>query len=91
MFTTNSTVIQLPLRAGTRRSSVAGDSDLRLPTDCDPETLHPYFRELLDRPARAPARAVIREIGPCLTPNDPDLVNEFQNKGFDQRLWEIYL
>lgn len=64
---------------------------LRLPIDCDPETLHPYFRVLLENPGREPARAVIREIGPWLTPNDPHLVGEFQNKGFDQRLWEIYL
>jgi hypothetical protein len=64
---------------------------LRLPTDADPATLHPYFRELLESPARAPGRAVVKEIGPWLTPNDPHLVQEFQNKGFDQRLWEIYL
>lgn len=64
---------------------------LRLPTDCDPETLHPYFRQLLETPPREPARAIIREIGPWLTPNDPHLVREFQNRGFDQRLWEIYL
>ncbi len=64
---------------------------LRLPTDCDPAALHPYFRQLLQSPARAPGRAVVREIGPWLTPNDPHLVKEFQNKGFDQRLWEIYL
>jgi len=64
---------------------------LRLPTDYDPNSLHPYFRELLERPSRAPGRAVIKEIGPWLTPNDPHLVQEFQNKGFDQRLWEIYL
>jgi hypothetical protein len=31
---------------------------LRLPTDFDPDELHPYFRQLLDQPARAPARAV---------------------------------
>ncbi len=64
---------------------------LRLPTDADPAKLHPYFRVLLEDTSRAPARAVIREIGPWLTPNDPHLVEEFQNKGFDQRLWEIYL
>jgi hypothetical protein len=64
---------------------------LRLPTDYDPKTLHPYFRELLESPGRAPGRAVVREIGPWLTPSDPHLVQEFQNKGFDQRLWEIYL
>ena len=64
---------------------------LQLPTDCDPETLHPYFQLLLEDPARAPGRAAIREIGPWLTPRDPHLVSEFQKKGFDQRLWEIYL
>ncbi len=64
---------------------------LRLPLDCEPSTLHPYFRQLLEVPAREPGRAVIREIGPWLTPNDPHLVQEFQNRGFDQRLWEIYL
>lgn len=64
---------------------------LRVPTDCDPATLHPYFRILLDDPARAPARAVVREIGRWLAPNDPHLVHEFQTNGFDQRLWEIYL
>ena len=64
---------------------------LRLPTDFDPTALHPYFRVLLESPAREPARAVVREIGPWLTPNDPHLVEEFQRKGFDQRLWEIYL
>lgn len=64
---------------------------LRLPTECDPNTLHPYFRQLLETPAREPARAIIREIGPWLTPNDPHLVQEFQTRGFDQRLWEIYL
>lgn len=64
---------------------------LRLPTDVDPAKLHPYFRILLEDRSRAPARAVIREIGPWLTPNDPHLVEEFQRKAFDQRLWEIYL
>lgn len=64
---------------------------LQLPTDHDPETLHPYFRALLESPAREPARAVIREIGPWLAPSDPHLVGEFQTKGFDQRIWEIYL
>lgn len=64
---------------------------LRVPTDYDPKTLHPYFRLLLEEPGRAPGRAVIREIGPWLAPDDPHLVSEFQNKAFDQRLWEIYL
>ena len=49
---------------------------LRVPPGTDPEKLHPYFRELLERPSRSPGRAVIREIGPWLTPKDPHLVEE---------------
>jgi len=64
---------------------------LRLPSDVNSNKLHPYFRILLEDKARAPARAVIREIGPWLTPQDPHMVEEFQKQAFDQRLWEIYL
>jgi hypothetical protein len=64
---------------------------LQVPVDRDPATLHPYFKILLDHAARAPARAVVREIGRWLAPQDPHLVQEFQTSGFDQRLWEIYL
>ena len=53
--------------------------------------MHPYFRELSERPGRAPARAVVREIGPWLAPEDPHFVEEFQFHQFDQRLWELYL
>ncbi|WP_212580137.1 hypothetical protein [Roseovarius gaetbuli] len=64
---------------------------LRIPPGTDPEKLHPYFRELLERSGRAPARAVVREIGPWLAPSDPHFVEEFQFRQFDQRLWELYL
>lgn len=64
---------------------------LRGPADADPAKLHPYFKILLETPARAPARAVVREIGPWLAPSDPHFVQEFQFKQFDQRLWELYL
>ena len=53
--------------------------------------LHPYFLELLEQSGRAPARAVLREIGPWLTATDPHFVQEFQRHQFDQRLWELYL
>ena len=64
---------------------------LRVPSGTDREKLHPYFRELLERPSRSLGRAVIREIGHWLTPKDPHLVGEFQCQAFDQRLWELYL
>ena len=64
---------------------------LRVPPGTDPEKLHPYFRELYERPGREPARAVVREIGPWLAPSDPHFVEEFQFRQFDQRLWELYL
>lgn len=55
------------------------------------EQLHPYFIALRDTPGRAPARAVLKEIGPWLTATDPHFVQEFQRHQFDQRLWELYL
>jgi hypothetical protein len=64
---------------------------LRVPPGTDPARLHPYFRELMDRPGRAPARAVVKEIGPWLAPSDPHFVEELQFRQFDQRLWELYL
>ena len=64
---------------------------LKLPTDFDSETLHPYYRTILEMPYCEPARAVLKEIGPWLAPEDPHLVKEFQTNGFEQRLWEIYL
>jgi hypothetical protein len=57
----------------------------------DREKLHPYFRVLLESPAREPARAVVREIGPWLALTDPHFVKEFQEGQFDQRIWELYL
>ena len=53
--------------------------------------LHKYYLELRDRPARAPARMVFKAISPWLITSDPNLVKEFQESQFDQRLWEIYL
>jgi len=64
---------------------------LKLLPGTRPDQLHPYFLELIDSPSRAPARAVIREIGPWLTATDPHFVKEFQRHQFDQRLWELYL
>ena len=64
---------------------------LRVPHGTDPAKLHPYFKELLEEPGRAPARAVVKEIGPWLAPSDPHFVEEFQFRQFDQRLWELYL
>lgn len=64
---------------------------LSVPPGTDPKKLHPYFRELSERPGREPARAVVKEIGPWLAPSDPHFVEEFQFRQFDQRLWELYL
>jgi hypothetical protein len=64
---------------------------LDVPETIDRATLHPYFKILLEASGRAPARAVLKEIGPWLAPSDPHFVNEFQFKQFDQRLWELYL
>ena len=55
------------------------------------ERLHPFYRELRDRPARRPAKRVVEAISPWLLSFDPNLIKEFQEGQFNQRLWEIYL
>ena len=64
---------------------------LRVSPHTDPATMHPYFRALLEGPGHAPARAVVKEIGPWLAPSDKHFIEEFQFRQFDQRLWELYL
>lgn len=64
---------------------------LRVEPGTNMAKLHPSFRILLESPARAPACAVLKEVGPWLAPSDPHFVNEFQFTNFDQRLWELYL
>ncbi|MCJ2189024.1 hypothetical protein [Novosphingobium beihaiensis] len=64
---------------------------LAIPPGTKVDELHPNFRLLLNTPGRAPARAVLKELGPWLAPSDPHFVKEFQTKQFDQRLWELYL
>jgi hypothetical protein len=64
---------------------------LYVPPTMDHTKLHPYFKILIADAGRAPARAVLKEIGPWLAPSDPHFVSEFQCKQFDQRLWELYL
>jgi hypothetical protein len=39
---------------------------LRIEPGADESKLHPYFREFRDRPGRAPARAIAREIRTCV-------------------------
>lgn len=64
---------------------------LAVPTNATPKDLHPHFRVLIDSPGRHPSRSVFKEISPWLAPTDPHFVKEFQGKGFDQRLWEMFL
>lgn len=53
--------------------------------------LNDHFQVLIDSPGRHPSRSVFKEISPWLAPTDPHFVSEFQGKGFDQRLWEMFL
>lgn len=55
------------------------------------EQLHPFYREIRDRLGRQPAKKVLSAISPWLLDFDPNLVKEFQESQFNQRLWEIYL
>lgn len=60
---------------------------LRLP----PEELHPTFLLLARDPTFYPARSVIKEMMPHFVDVDGNFVEQFQSRGFDARLWELYL
>lgn len=80
------------LLLGTQGDETNHPTDLlAVPPNTKPDDLHPNFRLLLHTSGRAPARAVLKELGPWLAPSDPHFVKEFQTKQFDQRLWELYL
>lgn len=79
-------------KLGTQGDETNHPTDLlAVPRGTNAEDLHPNFRLLIETPGRAPARAVLKELGPWLAPSDPHFVSEFQCKQFDQRLWELYL
>lgn len=61
--------------------------DLAVP----PEKQHPLFAQLNSSIAFVPARAIINELMPHFVDVDGNFVKEFQTKGFDSRLWELYL
>jgi hypothetical protein len=56
-----------------------------------PEDQHPIFVNLATDSMFLPARAVIKEMMPHFTDVDGNFVEQFQSRGFDSRLWELYL
>ncbi|RIK66922.1 MAG: glycosaminoglycan attachment protein [Planctomycetota bacterium] len=55
------------------------------------EKQHPCFHDLATNEAFLPARSIISEMMPHFVDIDGTFVKEFQTKGFDARLWELYL
>lgn len=53
--------------------------------------LHPAFRELKDAPRFEAARRVMQHVANRMADADGNFVREFQGRGFDQRVWELYL
>lgn len=56
-----------------------------------PDRLHNSFRLIMNDPAHAPARAMIREIWERFVDKDGNFVEQFQTQGFDARIWELFL
>ena len=55
------------------------------------EKLHPYFKALITEPRLEAARNLIKEIVYTFVDIDGNYIREFQTRGFDARLWELYL
>jgi hypothetical protein len=53
--------------------------------------LHPYFKLLVNEPRFEAARNLIKEIAYTFVDVDGNYIREFQTRGFDARLWELYL
>ena len=55
------------------------------------DQMHPGFIHLARDRVFIPARAIIKEMMPHFTDVDGNFVREFQSRGFDARIWELYL
>ena len=55
------------------------------------EKLHPDFVILRNSHAHLPAREIINLMAPHFKDIDGNFVEQFQTKGFDARLWELYI
>ena len=55
------------------------------------EKKHPYFVSLSQEESFTPAKTIINKMMPYFVDIDGNFVEQFQSKGFDSRLWELYL
>lgn len=58
-----------------------------VPTD----RLNPIFSTLTGEPRYSPAREIIAAMMPFFDDMDGNFIEQFQTRGFDARLWELYL
>ena len=55
------------------------------------QDLNPYFKIIKDGPAHKATRKMMSELAHHLKDIDGNFVKEFQTKGFDARIWELFL
>lgn len=55
------------------------------------EKMHPLFCELISNPIFKAAKELIKEIAYAHIEQDANYIREFQSRGFEARLWELYL
>ena len=55
------------------------------------EKMHPLFCELISNPIFEAAKELIKEIAYAHIEQDANYIREFQSRGFEARLWELYL
>ena len=65
--------------------------DLFAPCGLSDDQLHPDFLTLRDSPMYAPARDVLRDLQSGFVDTDIGFVERFQTRGFDARLFDMYL
>jgi hypothetical protein len=72
-----------------------GDNDKKkheIMVPCVPEeSLHPHFRVLAENGNYSPARGLVAELSFAFQDLDGNYKRDFQTKGFEGRLWELFL
>jgi len=68
----------------------AAPNEILIPCVKD-KNLHPYFKMLINEDRLEAASNLIKEIVYTFVDMDGNYIREFQTRGFDARLWELYL
>lgn len=89
-------IFALQKYASDNKNNYPQGDDIKAPNDLftpiiPPEKMHTLFCELISNPIFEAAKELIKEIAYAHIEQDANYIREFQSRGFEARLWELYL